>query len=221
MLRKITSITSTLALTLSLSAALSSCSQKTQNNSHSEAEQSSAAPKISELAPDFTGTDSNGNKVTLSDYRGKYVVLEWTNHKCPFVVKHYSSGNMQRLQQKFTSRDVVWLSVISSARGKQGHISGFEANQLTETRKASPSAVILDHGAQIASLYHAKTTPHMFVINPDGELIYQGAIDDVASVNADDVTHAKNYVDMALSEAMAGAEVTEAQTVPYGCSVKY
>ncbi|MGI9387577.1 MAG: redoxin domain-containing protein, partial [Methyloligellaceae bacterium] len=142
-----------------------------------------ADPVIGKPAPVFTGTDSNGKKVSLQDFRGKTVILEWTNHDCPFVRKHYGSGNMQALQKKATGGDVVWLSVISSAPGRQGHVSPVRANELTTARKASPSAVLLDPDGTIGRAYEATATPHMFVIDTQGTLVYKGAIDDKPSAN--------------------------------------
>jgi peroxiredoxin len=174
-----------------------------------------------QLAPDFTLTDSNGQAHSLAGFKGKYVVLEWVNHSCPFVVKHYGSGNMQSLQKEFTAKDVVWLSINSSAAGKEGAVNGQEANALTKEKGAAPTAVLLDSDGKAGKLYGAKTTPHMFVINPEGILIYQGAIDDKASADPADIAGAKNYVREALTAAMAGQPVAESSTKSYGCSVKY
>lgn len=174
-----------------------------------------------EMAPNFSLTSASGESVSLEDFKGQHVVLEWTNHQCPFVVKHYSEGNMQSLQQKWTSEGVVWLSIISSANGKQGHVSPEEALALTEEQDASPTAVLLDESGDVGRLYGAKTTPHMYVIDPDGTLVYQGAIDSIASFDVKDIPEATNFVDMALAKSMA-AEVIETHTTkPYGCSVKY
>jgi peroxiredoxin len=172
-------------------------------------------------APDFKGTDSNGITHTLSQYRGKYVVLEWANSGCPYDQKHYRSGNMESLQKEWTSKGVVWLSVISSAPGEQGNVSPAEENQYLKTMKAAPTAVLLDPEGAIARLYQAKTTPHMFVIDPTGKLIYQGAIDDKPTTDLADVKTARNYLNDALNAAMAGKPVATASTRPYGCSVKY
>ena len=133
--------------------------------------------RVGQPAPDFTGVDSNGNQHTLRQYKGKTVVLEWTNHDCPYVKKHYNSGNMQQLQQQATADGVVWLSVISSRPGKQGHVSGAKANKLTQSRNAAPTAVILDATSAIGLLYVAKTTPHMYIIDKTGQLVYIGGID--------------------------------------------
>jgi peroxiredoxin len=179
-----------------------------------------AAPKVGTPAPDFTATDSRGQSVRLSDYRSKFVVLEWTNDGCPFVQKHYQ-GNMQSLQKDATARGAVWLSVISSAPGKQGYVSGAEADALTKKRGAAPSAVLLDPAGTIGHLYDAKTTPHMFIVDPQGTLLYAGGIDSIASADVDDIAKAKPYVKTALDEAMAGKPVGEPVTRPYGCSIKY
>lgn len=179
-----------------------------------------AAPKVGEPAPAFTATDSNGKTVKLSDYQGKFVVLEWSNAECPFVKKHYS-GNMQSLQKEETGKGVAWLTVISSAPGKQGNVDGKQANALSKERGASPTAVLLDPTGKIGHEYEAKTTPHMFVIDPKGKLVYMGGIDSIASADAEDIPQAKPYVKTALAEAMAGKPVTDAVTKPYGCSIKY
>lgn len=180
-----------------------------------------AAPEVGKPAPDFTATDSNGKTVKLSDQRGKIVVLEWTNHDCPFVKKHYGSGNMQALQQEAGQQGIVWWSVISSAPGKQGHVSPQEANELTRSRKAAPSAVLLDPQGAIGQLYGARTTPHIYIIDPQGKLVYMGAIDDKPSSSPADVATANNYVRTALKAVQQGQSVQPAVTQPYGCSVKY
>lgn len=172
-------------------------------------------------APDFTATDSNGKSHSLSDYKGKVVVLEWLNHDCPFVVKHYNSGNMQKLQKTCAEKGVVWFSIISSAPGKQGYCTPEEANELAEQKKAFPAAVLLDPDGVVGKLYDAKTTPHMYIINSDGVLVYNGGIDDIRSANVDDIAKAKNYVQLALDEVLAGKEVSVKTSRPYGCSVKY
>ena len=180
-----------------------------------------AGPAVGKPAPDFTGTDSNGRTVRLADLHGKTVVLEWSNHDCPFVRKHYGSGNMQALQKEATAQGVVWLTVLSSAPGTQGNVTPAEANELTTRRGAAPSAVILDPSTTIAHAYAARTTPHMFVIDRDGILRYMGGIDDKPTTDVADVKTAKNYVRLALTALNSGAAVTEAVTRPYGCSVKY
>jgi peroxiredoxin len=177
--------------------------------------------KIGAPAPNFTAVDSNGKNHNLSDFKGKTVVLEWTNHDCPFVKKHYETNNMQKLQKSATTQGVVWLSIISSAPGQQGFVNGAKANELTKSRNAAPTAVILDPDGKLGRLYGARTTPHMFVIAPNGNLAYMGAIDDKPSVNKDDVATAKNFVAEALSAIKAGKPVAIPTTQPYGCSVKY
>jgi peroxiredoxin len=181
---------------------------------------SQAAAKVGEPAPAFTVVDSNGKTMSLADHKGKYVVLEWTNHDCPFVKKHYS-GNMQAQQKEATSKGVVWLSVISSAPGKQGHVDGKKANELTASRGAAPTAVLLDEKGDVGRMYGAKTTPHMFIIDPAGKLIYAGGIDSIPSADVEDIPKATQFVKVALGEAMGGKPVSQAQTAQYGCSVKY
>lgn len=172
-------------------------------------------------APDFNVIDSNGASHSLSDFRGKNVVLEWTNHKCPYVVKHYSSDNMQGTQKEVAGTDTVWLSVISSAAGKQGHVSGAKANSLTADRGAAPTAVILDESGEMGLAYDAKTTPHMYIINPEGTLVYQGAIDSNRSSSAATIPGATNYVKAAMADIAAGNSVGANDTQPYGCTIKY
>jgi len=179
------------------------------------------AAKVGEPAPEFTATDSNGNVHKLSAYRGKFVVLEWTNRGCPYTQKHYNSGNMQRLQKEWTAKGVIWLTVASSAPGKQGYVTAAEENAYLKQVNAAPTAVLLDPTGQLGHLYDAKTTPHIFIINPQGTLIYNGAIDDRPTTDVSDVNGAKNYVTAALNEAMAGKPVAVATSRPYGCSVKY
>ncbi len=192
-------------------------------NSLLKSDSTAAAPevKIGAPAPNFTATDSNGKKHSLSDFKGKTVVLEWTNHDCPFVKKHYETNNMQKLQKSATAEGVIWLSVVSSAPGQQGFVNGAKANELTKSRNASPTAVLLDPEGTLGRLYGARTTPHMFVIAPNGNLAYMGAIDDKPTANKDDVATAKNYVAEALSAIKAGKPVPTPTTQPYGCSVKY
>ena len=179
------------------------------------------AARVGERAPDFTATDSNGKTHTLSEYAGKYVVLEWTNRDCPFTRKHYESGNMQALQRKWTSRGVIWLTVASSAPGAQEYVTAADENAYLAKSGAAPTAALLDSAGTLGHLYDAKTTPHMFVINPQGVLIYDGAIDDRPTTDTADVTGAKNYVSLALEEAMAGKAVSVSTSRPYGCGVKY
>ena len=179
------------------------------------------AIKVGEAAPDFTAGDSNGQTRKLSDYKGKYVVLEWHNQGCPYTRKHYESGNMQKLQKDWTSKGIVWLTVISSAPGKQGYVTASEENDYVKRMNASPTAVLLDPKGDLGRMYGAKTTPHMYIIDPQGRLIYNGAIDDRPTSDQADIAGAKNFVSQALEEATAGKPVSTAATTPYGCSVKY
>jgi peroxiredoxin len=179
------------------------------------------AATVAQQAPTFSGKDSQGKTQSLEQYRGKYVVLEWTNRECPYTRKQYDSGNMQALQQEWTAKGVVWLTVLSSAQGEQGHLDAAQENAQMEKVHAHPTAAILDPSGQIGREYGAKTTPHMFVIDPQGKLIYDGAIDDKPTTDTADVKGAKNYVSAALRDAMAGKTVEVASTRPYGCAVKY
>ncbi len=180
-----------------------------------------SAAKVGEPALGFTGTASNGKTYRLSDYRGKYVVLEWHNNGCPYVGKHYKSGNMQRLQKQWTMRGVVWFSILSSAPGKQGYVTASEENSYLAKMQAAPTAALLDPTGEIGHLYNAKTSPQMVVINPQGVVIYDGAIDNKPTTDLQDVPGATNYVNLALEQAMAGKVVQTPATRPYGCSVKY
>jgi peroxiredoxin len=180
-----------------------------------------AEPAVGEKAPNFTLTDVNGKTRSLSDFAGKYVVLEWTNHECPFVVKHYGSGNMQKLQADFTAKNVVWLTINSSAPGKQGHYAPEKWREVLAETKSAATATLLDPDGKVGKLYGAQTTPHMYVIDSEGILIYQGAIDSIKSTDAEDIPLSQNYVRAALDEAFSGNAVTEASTKAYGCSVKY
>ncbi|MGA2902290.1 MAG: redoxin domain-containing protein [Candidatus Korobacteraceae bacterium] len=179
------------------------------------------AGRVGEAAPEFTATDSNGNVHRLSQYRGKFVVLEWSNRGCPYTQKHYNGGNMQRLQREWTAKGVIWLTVISSAPGKQGYVTASEENTYLKQVNAAPTAVLLDPTGVLGHLYDAKTTPHIFIVNPQGTLIYNGAIDDRPTTDLADVNGAKNYVSAALDEATSGKPVSVSTSRPYGCSVKY
>lgn len=181
----------------------------------------SAAPQVGQPAPAFTATDTNGQTHSLSDFRGKTVVLEWTNHGCPYVKKHYETGNMQALQRDATGDGIVWLSVISSAPGTQGHVSPAQADELTRSRDAAPTAVLVDPEGKVGKAYDARTTPHMYVINPEGTLMYMGAIDDRPTARHADIEGARNYVREALAAMEEGADIPEQVTRAYGCSVKY
>ena len=185
------------------------------------AAQAADAPRIGQPAPDFSASDSGGKTVALADYRGKLVVLEWTNDGCPFVQHYYRKGNMQALQKEYTGKGVIWLSVISSAPGAQGFADGPRADQLTRERQAAPSAVLLDPSGKLGHLYQAITTPQIFIIDAAGMLIYSGAIDSTPSTDPDDIAHAIPYAKNALDQALAGKPVTLPLTAPYGCSVKY
>jgi peroxiredoxin len=176
---------------------------------------------VGSAAPVFSTSDTRGADRSLADFAGKYVVLEWINHGCPFVRKHYSSGNMQALQQKYTEKGVVWLSIASSAPGKQGHFTAEEWNTIIEEKKSSATAVLLDADGTIGRAYGARTTPQMVIIDPKGTIIYAGAIDDKPSADVDDIATARNHVAAALDEALAGKPVSVATSQPYGCSVKY
>lgn len=178
-------------------------------------------PEVGKPAPAFSLTAIDGKSHNLSDFKGKYVVLEWTNYDCPFVRKHYGAGNMQALQKKWTEKGVIWLSVGSSAPGKQGHFEPDQWKARAAQSKATPTAILLDPTGQIGRRYVAQTTPHMFIINPAGYLIYQGAIDSKPSTESGDIPESINYVDQALTESLAGKAVSVPQTKPYGCSVKY
>jgi peroxiredoxin len=180
-----------------------------------------AAPAVGEAAPSFTAVDTAGKARSLAEFKGKTVVLEWTNDGCPYVKKHYGAGNMQKLQQDAAKAGHVWLSIISSAPGKQGHVNAAEADTLTRTRGAEPAAVLLDPKGDVGRLYDAQTTPHMFVIDQAGILRYMGAIDDQPTTEAAMIVKARNYVREALAALSSGKKVAEAATDPYGCSVKY
>ena len=174
-------------------------------------------------APEFKLSDSYGNEISLSSFIGKKVVLEWTNHGCPYVAKHSETGNMQSTQEFAKEEEIIWLSIISSAPGTQGYVSSDEANALTITRKASPSHVLFDPTGEVGRIYDAKTTPHMYIINEEGLLKYQGAIDDAGGRGfmSRDLLKAKNYVKESLREMGTGEEISSPVTKPYGCSVKY
>lgn len=181
----------------------------------------SSGVQVGQPAPAFSAKDTNGKTVSLADLKGKTVVLEWSNHECPFVKKHYTGNNMQALQKKWTGQDVVWLTVISSPVGEQGYVDAAQANKLTVERGAAPSAVLLDPKSQIARAYGATVTPHMYVIDKTGKLAYAGGIDDKPSARIDDLQGAKNFVDSALTELAQGKAVSTTTARPYGCTVKY
>ena len=178
-------------------------------------------PQIGQPAPPFTAVDSEGRTRRLGDFRGRTVVLEWTNADCPYTRKHYASGNMQQLQSLALERGVIWLSVISSAPGKQGYVEGPEADALSRSRHAVPSAVLLDPSGTLGRLYHAKTTPHMYVIDRNGVLQYMGGIDSIATADAGDIPKAEPYFQEAMLAVVDGRAVARPVSTPYGCSVKY
>ena len=180
-----------------------------------------AAADLGKPAPGFAAVDSNGNKVSLADFRGKTVVLEWTNHDCPYVKRHYGLGNMQALQKEATAAGVVWLSVISSAPGTQGHVGPAEANALTKSRGAAPAKVLLDPPGTIGRMYGAQTTPHMYIVDAKGTLVYRGGIDDQPTPFGELKKGTRNFVRLALADMKAGARIKHADTRPYGCTVKY
>ncbi len=180
-----------------------------------------AAPVVGEAAPIWTGMDTNGVEHNLTDFKGKTVIMEWTNHECPYVVKHYDSGNMQSLQKEATDNGAVWVTIASSAEGKQGHVTAEEANAIMEEVGSNATARILDASSEIGQMYDAKTTPHMFVVDPEGTLVYAGAIDSDPSFKQDGIADATNYVKAAWEAVAAGEPVEVSSTQPYGCSVKY
>jgi len=180
-----------------------------------------ADPELNKPAPDFKLIDSNGKEQQLSEYKGKLVVLEWVNFGCPFVKKHYNSSNMQELQKTYTGKDVIWLSICSSAPGKQGHFSAKAVSQLVKEKDASPTAYLMDEKGKVGRLYGAKTTPHMLVINRQGILKYNGAIDNIRSVDVADIKKAENFVAPILDKLIKNESVSGYKTDPYGCSVKY
>jgi peroxiredoxin len=179
------------------------------------------SPAVGTTAPDFSLTDSKGKTQSVSQYKGKYIVLEWFNPGCPFVQKHYGSGNMQKLQEEFTGKGVVWLTIDSSAPGLEGHLTAEQAEKKIAEWKTKQTALVLDPDGKAGRSYGAKNTPHMFVINPEGKIVYEGAIDSKATPNPSDIAGSTNYVKVALEESMAGKTVSNANTKPYGCSVKY
>ena len=179
------------------------------------------SPAIGAAAPDFTLSAADGKSHSLSQYKGKYVVLGWFNPECPFVKKHYGSGNMQRLQGEYTAKGVVWLTIDSSAPGTEGNISAEQAQKVMKNWNTKQTALLLDPEGKAGRSYGARNTPHMFVVNPEGKIIYEGAIDSKATPNPDDIASSTNYVKVALDESMSGKPVSNANTRPYGCSVKY
>jgi peroxiredoxin len=181
----------------------------------------SSSPDIGKPAPQFTAVDSNGKSWSLADLKGKVVVLETTNHDCPYVRKHYTSNNMQDQQREAAAKGVVWLTVASSATGEQGHVTATQANDLTKSRNAAPAAVLIDPQSKVARAYGATVTPHMYIIDANGILVYKGGIDSIPSSSAADVPKATQYVRVALDQVLSGKPVAEASTRAYGCSLKY
>src|ERR1041385_1005783 len=179
------------------------------------------SPPVGTAAPDFSLTDAKGKTHSLSQYKGKYVVLEWFNPECPFVKKHYGSGNMQKLQEEYTGKGVVWLTIDSNAPGSEGNMTPEQAEKVTAAWKTHQTALLLDPEGKAGRAYGAKNTPNMVVINPEGKIAYEGAIDSKATPNPSDIPSSTNYVKVALDESLAGKPVTKPQTKPYGCHVTY
>lgn len=177
--------------------------------------------QVGQSAPEFTLQAADGETHSLSDFEGKYVVLEWLNFGCPFVQKHYESGNMQQLQETYTEKDVVWLSIVSSAEGKQGYYPPAEMVAQKEKHNGNMTAILMDSSGDVGQAYGAQVTPHMYLINPEGQLVYKGGIDDKPTTDTADIEGATNYVVMALEQAMSGEEVEVKTAEPYGCTVKY
>ena len=207
-------IFSLLALVVIASLTTTGCSE-------SDAAPVPDSPPVNGPAPAFTVSDTKGKTHSLASYKGKWVVLEWFNHDCPYTKKHYKTDNMQAIQREYTGKGVVWISVISSAPGKQGYGSAADIDEEMTEKKASPSFVVRDTAGVLGRLYGARNTPHLFVIDPEGVLRYAGAIDDRPTSSAKDVEGAKNYVKAALDAGLAGQPIAVATTQPYGCDVKY
>lgn len=180
-----------------------------------------AAPSVGQSAPDFTLTDTAGKPVKLSDYRGKYVVLEWTNPGCPYVKKHYNSGNMPATQREAVAKGVVWLSINSTEKDSYDYLEPAQLASWMKERKGAPSAVLMDVQGTAGKAYGARTTPHMYIVDPKGLLVYAGGIDSIPSSDPRDIGKAVNYVKQGLGEALAGKPISQAATRPYGCSIKY
>src|SRR6266478_2850136 len=181
----------------------------------------SDVPPVGSAAPDFSAPDANGKTQSLSEYKGKYVVLEWFNPECPFVKKHYGSDNMQKLQADYTSKGVVWLTIDSNAPGTEGNITAEQAQKIMSGWKTHQTALLLDPDGKVGRAYGAKNTPNMVIINPDGKIAYEGAIDSKATPNPADIPSSTNYIKAALDQSLAGKSISTPQTKPYGCSVKY
>ena len=194
---------------------------KSTGDGHDHGAHKDKHARIDQAAPDFRLTDSEGKEHALSDYKGKHVVLEWTNMDCPFVKKHYNSQNMQGLQNNYTKKGVIWLSICSSAPGKEGNYGANDINKRSKEAKAMRTAYLIDADGTVGRMYGAKTTPHMFVIDPKGILIYAGGIDDKPSTHIADVKGARNYVAECLDAALSGRPIKAKTSTPYGCSIKY
>jgi len=179
------------------------------------------SPPVGATAPDFNLSDAGGKTHSLTEYKGKYVVLEWFNPECPFVKKHYGSGNMQKLQNEYTGKGVVWLSIDSNAPGLEGNLTPEQAQKVMKDWNTKQTALLLDPEGKAGRAYNARNTPHMFIINPEGKIVYEGAIDSKATPNPADIPSSTNYVKAALDESMGGKSVSNSNTRPYGCSVKY
>ncbi|RDI29548.1 peroxiredoxin [Pseudacidovorax intermedius] len=183
--------------------------------------QAHAAPTVGQKAPDFVAVDTNGQRHQLSDFAGKYVVLEWTNPGCPFVRKHYGSGNMPATQKAATARGAVWLAINSTERAASDYLPPAELAAWMKAQSGAPTAVLMDEDGIVGQAYGARTTPHIFIIDPQGVLVYAGGIDSIASARPDDIRTATNYVNQALADAFGGRPISVASTKPYGCSIKY
>ena len=179
------------------------------------------APPVGSAAPDFSLADANGKTHSLSQYKGKYVVLEWFNPECPFVKKHYGSGNMQKLQEEYTGKGIVWLTIDSNAPGSEGNITPEQAQKIMASWKTKQTALLLDPESKAAKLYGAKNTPNMVIISPEGKIVYEGAIDSKPTPNPNDIPNSTNYVKAALDESLSGKPVSNTQTKPYGCHITY
>ncbi len=179
------------------------------------------AATVGQAAPDFTLKDASGKTVKLSDFKGKHVVLEWTNPGCPFVQKHYNSGNMPATQKDAMGKGVVWLAINSTEKASGDYLEPAKLVAWKQERKSSPSAVLMDEEGTVGKAYGARTTPHMYIVNPKGQLIYAGGIDSIPSARVDDIPKATNYVKQGVSQAVAGKKITASTTQPYGCSIKY
>lgn len=179
------------------------------------------SPDVGKPAPAFTAVDSNGKTWSLADLKGKVVVIETTNHDCPYVRKHYTAKNMQTQQREAAAKGVIWLTSASSATGEQGYVTAQQANDLTKSRDAAPAAVLLDPQSKIARAYGATVTPHMYIIDANGVLVYKGGIDSIPSADVADIPKAKQYVRVGLDELLAGKPIADSSTRPYGCTLKY